>query len=62
VPGIAPLIALISAQDGCLLARMSGSGGTCFGVFATAQAARDAASALAQENPGWWVQDAAILP
>ena len=62
VPGIAPLIALISAQRGCLLARMSGSGGTCFGLFATADAARDAAAALAQENPGWWVQDAAILP
>ena len=62
VPGIASVIAALSAQGGCLLARMSGSGGTCFGLFATAQAARDAAAALAADHPDWWVQDAAILP
>ena len=62
VPGIAPVIAALGAQRGCLLARMSGSGGTCFGLFATEDAARDAAAALAADNPGWWVQDAAVLP
>jgi 4-diphosphocytidyl-2-C-methyl-D-erythritol kinase len=62
VPQIGEVIAAIAGQPGCLLARMSGSGGTCFGLFATAEAARDAAAALSTHNPGWWVQDAAILP
>lgn len=62
VPQIGEVIAAIDAQQGCLLARMSGSGGTCFGVFATEQTARDAAVALGAQNPTWWVQDAAILP
>lgn len=62
VPEIAPVIAALGAQAGCLLARMSGSGGTCFGLFATLDAARDAARSLAAAHPTWWVQDAAILP
>jgi len=37
---------------GCLLARMSGSGATCFGLFASAADAARAAEALAR--PGWW--------
>ena len=62
VADIDPVLTAIGVQDGCLLARMSGSGGTCFGLFASAQAARAAAAVLAADHPGWWVQDAAILP
>lgn len=62
VPQIGEVIAAIDAQQGCLLARMSGSGGTCFGLFATEQAARTGAAALIAQNPTWWVQDATILP
>jgi 4-diphosphocytidyl-2-C-methyl-D-erythritol kinase len=36
----------------CLLARMSGSGATCFGLFPNAAAAEAVARALAR--PGWW--------
>ncbi len=61
VPQIGDVIAAIAAQKGCLLARMSGSGGTCFGLFATAQSAREAAAALSTQDPVWWVQDAAVL-
>lgn len=43
------------ASEGCLIARMSGSGPTCFGLFATVPEAEAAASAIAQDNPGWWV-------
>lgn len=46
----------------CLLARMSGSGGTHFGLYASAGAARQAAESLAAEHPGWWVRPGRILP
>jgi 4-diphosphocytidyl-2-C-methyl-D-erythritol kinase len=52
------LDALVSCP-GCLLARMSGSGATCFGVFASADAAAAAAAALAR--PGWWCWGGAAL-
>jgi 4-diphosphocytidyl-2-C-methyl-D-erythritol kinase len=44
VPEIGPLLAKLQAQDGVLLARMSGSGATCFALFET-DAARDRAAA-----------------
>ena len=43
---------MIAGAPGCLLARMSGSGATCFGLFANALAAETAAAAIAR--PGWW--------
>lgn len=51
-PKIAKVVAGLSAQEGCLIARMSGSGATCFGLFAQEAAARAAAAALAR--PDWW--------
>ena len=62
VPVIDSVIAAIGGCADCLLARMSGSGGTCFGLFATEAAARRAAAVLSADHPGWWVQAAAILP
>ncbi|MDE0203112.1 MAG: 4-(cytidine 5'-diphospho)-2-C-methyl-D-erythritol kinase [Rhodospirillaceae bacterium] len=56
VPEIGRVLESIAAAPGCLLARMSGSGGTCFGLFADEVAAGDAAGAIARERPGWWVQ------
>jgi len=52
VPTIRDVLRAIAARPGCLLARMSGSGATCFGLFANAQDARLAAGELAR--PGWW--------
>lgn len=43
--------------DGCLVSRMSGSGPTCFGIFATADDAAMAAARLQDENPLWWVRE-----
>ena len=54
-PEIDQVLAAIGAQAGCQLARMSGSGATCFGVFAARGAARRGAAALRQAHPGWWV-------
>ena len=53
-PVVGQVIAAIGATAGCLLARMSGSGATCFGLYADADAAARAADALAR--PGWWVR------
>jgi 4-diphosphocytidyl-2-C-methyl-D-erythritol kinase len=61
-PVIADTRAALAAQPGCRLARMSGSGATCFGLFADATAASRAARTLARAQPGWWVQTAAITP
>ncbi|MBV9250938.1 MAG: 4-(cytidine 5'-diphospho)-2-C-methyl-D-erythritol kinase, partial [Acetobacteraceae bacterium] len=44
----------IEAQPGCLIARMSGSGATCFGLFPDRSSAKQAAKALA--GRGWWCQ------
>jgi 4-diphosphocytidyl-2-C-methyl-D-erythritol kinase len=48
---IADVLSAIAAQPGCLLARMSGSGATCFGLFATPAQAQAAAKAL---PAAWW--------
>lgn len=40
---------------GAVLARMSGSGATCFGLFPDAAAARTAATRIRAQAPGWWV-------
>jgi len=40
----------------CRLARMSGSGATCFGLFQTNAAATAAARTLRVGYPGWWVR------
>ncbi len=51
-PPIGAVLAALRALPGCLLAQMSGSGATCFGLFATAP---EAASAQAlSRQPGWW--------
>jgi 4-diphosphocytidyl-2-C-methyl-D-erythritol kinase len=53
-PVIADVIAGIARQPGCLLARMSGSGATCFGLFAADEAAAAAERALKAAHPAWW--------
>ena len=55
VPEINRVLARVAAAPGCLLARMTGSGGTCFGLFADEAAASDAAGAVTRDHPGWWV-------
>lgn len=60
-PVIAQVKAALQAQPGCRIARMSGSGATCFGLFAAKAEAEQAAAALRQANPGWWVQAGAML-
>jgi 4-diphosphocytidyl-2-C-methyl-D-erythritol kinase len=54
-PVIADVLAALADQHGCLLARMSGSGATCFGIFGSDAEAAGAARALASARPAWWV-------
>ena len=51
-PAIGDVLAALSALPGCRLARMSGSGATCFGIWDTAAAAREAVADLARDD--WW--------
>jgi 4-diphosphocytidyl-2-C-methyl-D-erythritol kinase len=55
-PAIADVIAALEDQKGLRLARMSGSGATCFGVFETAEAAAYAARIVSALHPRWWVR------
>jgi 4-diphosphocytidyl-2-C-methyl-D-erythritol kinase len=54
-PVIGPVLDAIAAQ-GARLARMSGSGATCFGLFDDDENTARAARALAQAHPAWWVR------
>ena len=60
-PVIATVKAALTAQPGCLLARMSGSGATCFGLFADGLSASAAARALQAQRPDWWVAAGQML-
>ena len=45
----------LERTPGCLLTRMSGSGGTCFGIYNDQETARSAAGRLRESHPSWWV-------
>ncbi len=53
-PAIGDVLAALRATENCALARMSGSGATCFGLYATADDATRAASRIQDNHPGWW--------
>jgi 4-diphosphocytidyl-2-C-methyl-D-erythritol kinase len=55
-PVIGEALALLRAQGGCRLARMSGSGATVFAIFADDGAAEAAAGAIRALQPSWWVE------
>ena len=52
-PVIRNVLSALEAAPGCHLARMTGSGATCFGIFDNLAAAEAAVPAVAQD--GWWV-------
>jgi 4-diphosphocytidyl-2-C-methyl-D-erythritol kinase len=55
-PVIADVLTVLRGLAGCQLARMSGSGATCFGLFASAAGADAAAKILRAKYPNWWAQ------
>jgi 4-diphosphocytidyl-2-C-methyl-D-erythritol kinase len=56
VPVIADVLAALRQSQGCRIARMSGSGATCFGLFESARMATAAARRLRAEHPSWWIR------
>ena len=59
-PVIDTVLAAIAAQPGAMIARMSGSGATCFGLFETGWAAKQAADAISAAKPAWWVESGPV--
>ena len=55
VPNIKNVLDVLNSC-GAELSRMSGSGGTCFGLFQSFELAQKAAKKISLENPKWWVQ------
>lgn len=54
-PAIRDVLVALAGLPGCVLARLSGSGATCFGLFADEASARAAEAELRAAQPGWWV-------
>ncbi|GAB5503727.1 4-(cytidine 5'-diphospho)-2-C-methyl-D-erythritol kinase [Pyruvatibacter sp.] len=59
VSEVGETVRAIASTKGCLMARMSGSGATCFGLYADEDTATRAAATL--QRAGWWVEAAHIL-
>lgn len=55
-PAIADVKAALEADQTCCLARMSGSGATCFGLYGSTLAAATAARRVSETHPDWWVK------
>jgi 4-diphosphocytidyl-2-C-methyl-D-erythritol kinase len=55
-PDIEEVLSAFDREPGCVLAQMSGSGATCFGLFDQQQFAIGAAERIAQDHPEWWVK------
>jgi 4-diphosphocytidyl-2-C-methyl-D-erythritol kinase len=52
-PQVAEVLAALRQTD-AMLARMSGSGATCFALYRSTDVMREAAGELASAHPGWW--------
>lgn len=56
VPAITDVLRALDAIPGCRVARLSGAGPTCFGLFDDSQAASLAAETIRGAHPYWWVK------
>ncbi|HKR19511.1 MAG TPA: 4-(cytidine 5'-diphospho)-2-C-methyl-D-erythritol kinase [Stellaceae bacterium] len=61
VPEIDDVLATLAARDGALLTRMSGSGATCFALFADEATAAAAAAHVRRAKSGWWVANGRLM-
>jgi 4-diphosphocytidyl-2-C-methyl-D-erythritol kinase len=59
-PAIAEVLASLRAATGCRLARMSGSGATCFALFASAAETATASQKLRKRFPDWWISETVL--
>ena len=56
VPEIGTVLRALSEMPDVLLARMSGSGATCFALFETREMAEQGAAELEARHKGWWIR------
>lgn len=61
-PVIGDVLAALTALPGALFTRMSGSGATCFALFAKEDEAEAGADAVRREHPDWWVAHGLVYP
>ena len=61
LPDIAPVLERLARLPGALLARMSGSGATCFALFSDRAAALAAGALIARAEPAWWSAAGALM-
>lgn len=54
VPEISQIIASLTEAKGTILTRMSGSGATVFGLYASRDDAQNALEKIKSENQAWW--------
>jgi len=59
-PVIGKVIAALNATNGAWLARMSGSGATCFAIYENTADAQRAAQKIQIDHPGWWVHSGTL--
>ena len=59
-PAVKSVLEELSSLDRCLIARMSGSGATCFGLFDDITVAQSAASDIEKRYQNWWVQSGTL--
>ncbi|HYD17679.1 MAG TPA: 4-(cytidine 5'-diphospho)-2-C-methyl-D-erythritol kinase [Patescibacteria group bacterium] len=60
-PAIRDVLQALEHTPNCRLARLSGSGATCFGMYDSAEAAMAAVNKLKQLQPGWWIAPANLV-
>ena len=60
-PRIGGVLGAIAVTSNCLMARLSGSGATCFGLYPDPAAADAAAGRLIRNHPDWWVKPCRLL-
>jgi 4-diphosphocytidyl-2-C-methyl-D-erythritol kinase len=59
-PAIAEVLASLRAAAGCRLARMSGSGATCFALFSSVGETASAGKTLRAKFPDWWISETVL--
>jgi 4-diphosphocytidyl-2-C-methyl-D-erythritol kinase len=59
-PVIGEVISALNATDGAWLARMSGSGATCFAIYENTAEAGRAAEKIRRDHPQWWVHSGVL--
>jgi 4-diphosphocytidyl-2-C-methyl-D-erythritol kinase len=59
-PAIDDVLAALRGTGETLLVRMSGSGATCFALYASEAAREVAAAAIRASRPGWWCLESVL--